>query len=70
VQSIAISPNGKMATVYFLYKESVLGVTVIDGKKGHPDQISDPFPADGQQTDVVVPRMSYNTVTSGEIHLR
>ena len=70
VQSVAISSHGKMATIYFVYKESVLGVTVIDGKKRAPDQISDPFPVDGQQTDVVVPRLSYNTVTSGEIELR
>jgi len=70
VQSVAISANGKMATIYFLYRESVLGVTIINGKKHSPDQISDPFPADDQQTDVVMPRLSYNTVTSGEISLR
>ena len=70
VQSVAISSNGKMATIYFTYRESILGVTVIDGKKRNPDQISDPFPADGQQTGIVVSNLSYNTVTSGDIQMR
>jgi len=70
VQSVAIAANGKMATVYFNYHEAILGITVIDGKKGNPDQISDPFPADVQQLNMVVPRFSYNEVTSGAIHLR
>jgi len=70
IQSVAISMNGKMATIYFGYRETILGVTVIDGKKRSVDQISDPFPADNPKLNVVVPRLSYNEVTSGEIQLR
>ena len=70
VKSVAVSSNGKMATIYFAYGDAILGLTVIDGKKKNPDQISDPFPADDQQLNSVVRRFSYNTVTSGAIHLR
>jgi hypothetical protein len=70
VKSVAVSPNGKMATIYFTYREAILGITVIDGKKKNPDQISDPFPVDDQQLNSVVRRFSYNTVTSGAIHLK
>jgi hypothetical protein len=70
VKSVAVSSNGKMATIYFVFGDTILGVTVIDGRKKNPDQISDPFPADDQQLTTVVPRFSYNTVTSGSIQLR
>ena len=69
VQSVAVSPNGKMATIYFTYRDDLLGVTVINGKKRKPDQISDPFPADGRSPNEVVPQLSYNIVTSGNIEV-
>jgi hypothetical protein len=70
VQSVSISPNGKMATIYFTYKDAVLGVTVINGKKREADQISDPFPADEGQLGLVLPQLSYNTVISGSIEMK
>ena len=70
VQSVAISSNGKMATVYFTYRDALLGVTVINGKKREADKISDPFPAEEAQQSLVVPQLSYNTVISGSINVK
>jgi len=73
VECVAVSSTKKMATIYFSYSGSILGVTIVDGGEGKyasSDLISDPFVVDEMDCSAVIPQNAYNKVTSGNIHLK